>query len=114
MSSITFQTNYGNLLLERKQTSLTSRFLTWTKQEEKNRIAWVGISIIVMTAIFFPITMAAILFNGAGFKLIVGAMISLILVVIPNLAALPTKYTIPAFLTGVVIDIALMVISFIL
>lgn len=62
---------------------------------------------------FFPITMTAILFNGAVFKLIIGAMIALVLVVITNLAALPTKYTIPSFLTGIIIDLVIITASFI-
>jgi hypothetical protein len=114
MNSITYHSDYDNLVLQPANKSIFNRFFTWTKQEEKNHIAWVGISITAMTAVFFPITMAAILFNGAVFKLIVGAMISLAMVVITNLAALPTKYTIPAFLTGIVMDIGLIIISFII
>lgn len=56
--------------------------------------------------------MTVILMNGAVFGLIVGAMASLCLVVITNLAALPTKYTIPFFFLGTLIDIALIAMSF--
>ena len=93
---------------------MLTRLTAWIISEEKNRIAWVGISITVMSAIFFPITMSAILFNGAVFPLIMGAMASLALVVITNLAALPTKYTIPAFLLGILTNVVLIVTSFIL
>jgi|SRR5450432_2573619 hypothetical protein len=114
MISLTYHSDYNSLILQQANKSIFSRFYTWTKQEEKNHIAWVGISITVMTAVFFPITMAAILFNGAVFKLIIGAMISLSMVVIANLASLPTKYTIPAFLAGIVMDVGLIIISFII
>jgi hypothetical protein len=67
-----------------------------------------------MSVIFFPITMSVILFNGAMLTLIMGAMISLAAVVITNLAALPTKFTIPALILGIVMDVVLIVISFIL
>jgi hypothetical protein len=40
-------------------------------------------------------------------------MISLAIVVITNLAALPTKYTIPAFLLGILIDLVLIIVSFV-
>ncbi len=56
--------------------------------------------------------MAVILMNGAVFGLIVGAMTPLVLVVVTNLAALPTKYTIPFFFLGILIDIALIAMSF--
>lgn len=112
MSTISYQSHYAHPAIEKNHSSVLSRFLLWTEKEEKNRIAWLGISITLMTAVFFPLTMVSILLHGATFKLIIGAMFSLILVVIPNLAALPTKYTIPAFATGVAIDLLLIVASF--
>jgi hypothetical protein len=114
MNTITYHSGYDKFSLEIVHKNLLTRFLAWTKKEEKNHIAWVGISITAMSAVFFPITMSAILFNGAIFKLIIGAIFSLALVVIASLAALPTKYTIPAFLTGIIIDIVLIMASFII
>jgi len=67
---------------------------------------------IVMTAVFFPITMAAILFNGASFGLIVAAMVPLVLVFVANLAALPTRYTIPFLIVGILAELIIIVISF--
>ncbi|HSZ34736.1 MAG TPA: hypothetical protein VK772_15575 [Puia sp.] len=112
MSSITYHSDYSNYSLKIENRNLLTRFFAWTINEEKNRIAWAGISITVMTAILFPLTMTAILFNGLDFKLIIGAMSSLVLVLVTNLAALPTKYTIPAFLTGIIIDLVLIIASF--
>lgn len=114
MSTITYPSEYSHYQIQTQRKTAVSRFLTWLNQEEKNRIAWVGIGITAMSAVFFPLTMAAILFNGAVFKLIIGAMISLALVVITNLAALPVKYTIPAFILGVSIDIVLIITSFLI
>jgi hypothetical protein len=114
MNSITYNSVYENFPLKIAHKNLLSRFLTWTNNEEKNRIAWMGISITAMSAVFFPITMAAILIHGAVFKLIIGGIFSLSLVVIANLAALPTKYTIPAFIAGIIIDIVLIMTSFII
>jgi len=67
---------------------------------------------IVMTAVFFPITMAAILFNEASFGLIVAAMVPLVLVFVTNLAALPTRYTIPFLIVGILAELIIIVISF--
>ena len=112
MSTISFTSEYVQYPAQAQRQKAASRFLTWINREEKNRIAWVGISITAMSAVFFPLTMAAILFNGAVFALIIGAMCSLALVVITNLAALPTKFTIPAFFLGIGIDIVLIMASF--
>lgn len=114
MNTTTYISDFHSFPVKDIQYTFFDRFLDWTKKEEKNHIAWVGISITAMSAVFFPVTMSAILYNGAVFKLIIGAMISLALVVISNLAALPTKYTIPAFLLGIVIDFALIIASFLI
>src|SRR5580693_2998506 len=83
-------------LLAKKRPAAISRFFKWAAGEDTERhVGWVGITITVMTAICFPLTMAVVLLNGAGFGLIIAAMVSLVLVVVTNLAALPTRYTIP-------------------
>ncbi len=90
------------------------RFILWcTHEEEKHHVGWVGFSITVMTAVFFPLTMSVILLNGAAFGLIIMAMAALTGVVIMNLAALPTKYTIPALFIGIFINLTAICISFI-
>src|ERR1022692_3215945 len=86
--------------------SLLAYFFQWAANEdEDHHIAWVGISVTAMTAVFFPLTMAAVLMNGPAFGLIIAAMISLVLVVTTNLAAMPTRYTIPFFFLGILIDL---------
>ena len=114
MNTIIYQSDFGHYPMLTQRKTAISRFISWVNREEKNHIAWVGISITAMAAVFFPITMAAILFNGAVFKLIIGAMFAFALVVITNLADLPTKYTIPAFFLGAGIDIVLIIASFLI
>jgi hypothetical protein len=94
------------------KTSYFRSFTKWAAHEDlENHIGWVGISIVSMTAVFFPLTMAAILFNGAAAGLIGIAMLSLIMVVIVNLAALSTRYTIPFLLAGILLDIIAATVS---
>ena len=96
-----------------KRPSALARFLKWAEAEDKeHHVGWVGITVTVMSAVCFPLCMAVILWNGAGFGLIIAAMVSLSLVVVANLAALPTKYTIPFFFLGIVMDIAVIALSF--
>ena len=93
--------------------SLIARFFDWAKNEDvDHHVGWVGFSIIVMTGIFFPIAMFTILMNGASFGLIVAAMAPLVLVFVTNLAALPTKYTIPFLFVGVFAELVIIVTSF--
>ncbi len=92
---------------------LPGQFFRWADgQDAAHRIGWAGASLVVTAAVMFPLTMSAILFNGAAFSLIVGAIISLSTVIVMNLAALPTRYTIPAFFAGILLDAGLIIASF--
>jgi hypothetical protein len=94
------------------KTSYFQSFSKWAAREDReNHVGWIGIGIISMTAVFFPLTMTAILFNGASAGLIGIAMISLVMVVIVNLAALSIRYTIPFLLAGILMDIIAVMIS---
>ena len=102
----------GNRLAGERKSAI-GKFFEWAANEDKeHHVAWVGVSITAMAAVFFPLTMAVILVNGAAFGLIITAMISLALVVITNLAAMPTRYTIPFFILGILIDIVAIIVSF--
>jgi len=93
-----------------KNHSILYDFTKWCAgQEEQHHIAWTGISMLTTTAVFFPLTMACILSNGSSFPLIITAMISLVMVFVLNLAAMPTQYTIPAFFLGILIDAAVII-----
>jgi hypothetical protein len=96
-----------------KRKTLFSKFNDWAAAEEAEfHIAWVGTAVISMAAVFFPLTMTVVLFNGASFGLIIAAMASLTLVVITNLAAMPVKFTIPFFVLGVLADVVIIFTSF--
>jgi|SRR5215467_6962674 len=112
--SFSLSTSYVNYRQQQAvNKSFLSRFLQWTiAQDKENHVLWVGLSISSMAAVFFPLSMFAILVNGASFGLIIAAMSALALVVITNLAALPTKYTIPFFLIGVIGSIVISIVSF--
>jgi hypothetical protein len=113
---MTFITSQPRILShEAHKDSLPLRFIQWaTGEEEQHHIAWVGISILCMTAVFFPLSMSVILLNGAAFGLIITAMISLVLVFITNVASLPTRYTIPVFFLGILIDAGAIIASFVI
>lgn len=93
--------------------SVIGRFFKWAKNEDvDHHIGWVGFSIVVMTAFFFPITMFAILLNGGAFSLIIAAMAPLVMVFVANLAALPTQYTIPFLFVGALAELVIIAVSF--
>jgi hypothetical protein len=96
------------------QTSVNplTRFMQFAEAQEKNHFGWVGGSIMLQASVMFPITLLVVLANGASFGLMAVAIVALALVVVTNLAALPTKITIPALAVSALIDLALIVASF--
>lgn len=90
-----------------------SKIFKWAEKQDKiNHVTWVGICVTLMAGVLFPVTMTIILLNGAAFSLIMTAMVAMVLVVVSNLAALPTKYTIPILFFGALIDLVAIVCSF--
>jgi uncharacterized membrane protein (UPF0136 family) len=113
--STTFQSG-GNLAAYQhtpRKISVITRFFDWAaKQDAPYHIGWVGVMVMSMTALFFPLTMAIVLSNGPVFGLIIATMCSLVLVVVSNLASMPTKFTIPFFVLGILMDLVVVVLSF--
>ena len=90
--------------------SLVKRFISWADKQEEYRFGWVAFSIAGHGCIFTVLTSLAIVFTGNHFifwPFVIGAMAICVLV---NLAALPTKITIPVFFFSLVIDLVIIAI----
>ena len=112
MTTVNIQTtgvNYND-----SSPSLFTQFINWTKGQEQNRLLWVGLIIAAHGCILTPITVMAVLVGGApSLSLVVLAIIAMGMALVTNLAAQPTKVTIPVFLLSVVLDVAILVTSII-
>ena len=102
----TINTTYTESLA---QPSLWSRFMTYSKGQEHNRIMWVGLVLAIHGCALTPITVMATLFAGPNFFLFMTAMVAMGIALVTNLAAMPTKITIPAFALSVLIDIVVLI-----
>ncbi len=92
------------------QTGLWTKFIRWANGQESNRMLWLAIALVGHGCVLTIITMFAIMFAGNNFifwPFAIGAM-SMCLIV--NLAAMPTKITIPVFFLSVLIDLAIIAI----
>ena len=92
--------------------SIISRFITWTKNQQPNRLLWLGVALVAHGCIITPITISAVIFAGTNLVLFMSAIIAMSLVVVTNLAAMPTKITIPVFFFSILLDIAIIIASF--
>lgn len=88
-----------------KTTSLYSKFVLWTAGQERNRFMWLGIALGVHGCFLTPLTIFAVLLSGAPFAFVIAALGAMALALVTNLAALPTKFTIPAFVLSIVADV---------
>ena len=98
--------NPGYVIPARKQ-SLLSRFIVWCKSQEKHRFGWLAVIITVHGCVLTPITLFAIVLSGNNMIFWSMAIAAMGMSLITNLAAMPTKITIPVFFLSVLIDLVI-------
>ncbi len=89
--------------------SAWKKFITWCDGQEEYRLGWLAAAITLHGCVLTIITLFAVMLAGNHFifwPFVIGAM-GLTLVV--NLAAMPTKITIPVFFFSVLIDLAVII-----
>lgn len=91
------------------KTSLFSRFINWCTGQDKNRYGWLGAAIASHGCVFTPITMFAIIMAGNSIFFWILAIVAMMMTLVSNLAAMPTKYTIPIFLFSILIDVTIII-----
>jgi hypothetical protein len=89
--------------------SVWKKFIDWCISQEKYRLGWLAAAITLHGCVLTIFTMFAVVLAGNHFifwPFIIGGM-GITLVV--NLAALPTRITIPVFLFSVLVDLAIII-----
>jgi hypothetical protein len=89
--------------------NLFAKFITWCEAQEKNRLGWLALALSAHGCIITPLVALAIASAGNNFVLWITAMIAMGITVVVNLAAQPTKITIPTFFLSILIDIAVLI-----
>jgi len=85
--------------------SLLSRFMTWSDAQQHNRLLWLGIILSFHGCILTPLTVIAVLLAGTNLTLFIVAIVAMGLSLVTNLAAMPTKITVPVFVLSILIDL---------
>jgi hypothetical protein len=85
--------------------SFYNRFMAWCGTQQKDRLLWQSIILSVHGCVITPIVLMLSLLAGVEHYLYIPVIVAMAINLIPNLAALPTKITIPVFLLSVLIDI---------
>ena len=84
-------------------------FIDWCKSQEKNRFGWLAISLATHGCIITPLVVFAVCVSGNDFTLWMAAMAVMGATLVVNLAAQPTRITIPIFFLSIVVDIAIII-----
>jgi hypothetical protein len=89
--------------------SLIHRFFAWCDSQQEKRLLWLAIIVFAHGCIITPITALAILTSGNNFILWPFITAAMGASLVTNLAALPTKITLPVFFLSLVIDVAILI-----
>ena len=90
--------------------SAWTRFINWCAAQEEKRLLWLAIALTGHGCVITIITLFAIVFSGNNPMYWPFAMAAMVACLVVNLAALPTKITIPVFFLSVLIDLTLIVL----
>jgi hypothetical protein len=91
--------------------SAWTRFINWCKDQQEARLLWLGIALAGHGCVLTPITVMIVLFGGLNFPLFMLAMVAMGMALVTNLAAMPTKVTIPVLFLSILIDIGIVIAS---
>ena len=88
------------------RTSIFKLFFDWCQAQQESRLLWVGVIIAGHGCIITPLTSLLIVFSGNNIVLWSFAIAAMTMALVVNLAALPTKITLPVFVLSLLIDVA--------
>lgn len=103
------QTIASNYTATIEKTSFFANFISWCDAQQFNRLLWLGIALVGHGSILLPLTGAAVMFSGNSLALLVMALVAMVMTLVTNLAALPTKITIPIFVLSILIDLGIFI-----
>lgn len=90
------------------------RFLQFAEAQQPNSFGWLAVAFFAQGCLLAPVTILAIVTNGNALGLWMACILAFVITEITNLAAMPTKITIPIFFAGAIIDLVVIALAFIL
>ena len=98
----------------RTHKSVWREFIDYAEGQQDKRLFWAAVGILGHGTIFTIVTLAAVMLLGNNLFLYAIACFNMTMVVVINLAALPTKYTIPLFILSLFIDLSVIITAIVL
>ncbi len=94
-------------------TAQWKRFIDWTTAQDENRYVWLAVGLFGHGCVLAPITLLFTAMSGINMIFFSLVILSMAAVLVSNLAAMPTRYTIPILFGSVLLNIGVMVASFV-
>jgi hypothetical protein len=85
--------------------SVWTHFISWCKGQEKNRFMWLAAGLTGHGCFITPLTLFVVMLSGNSMFLWALVIAAMTMTLVTNLAALPTKITVPVFFLSVLIDL---------
>src|SRR6476646_8165572 len=95
--------------VQKPGTSVFPKFFKWCAGQEENRLLWLGLALAGHGCILTPLTIFAVILAGTNMVLFMAALVTMAMALVTNLAAMPTKYTIPIFLFTILVDLGIII-----
>ncbi len=92
-----------------RKSTLVQRFFNWCEGQEKNRLGWLAGILTGHGCFITPLVLLVVVSTGNNFiywPLIIAAMG---MCLVTNLAAMPTRVTIPVFFLSLLIDLGIVI-----
>ena len=109
MATTTLNHTIGSTYNQAAGTSIFTGFINWCKGQQENRLIWLGVAVAAHGCVITPLTVFAVTMAGNSLVLFMLAIFAMAISLVTNLAALPTKITIPAFALSILIDIGILI-----
>ena len=91
------------------RTSIWKKFISWADGQQENRLLWLALSVLGHGCVFTILTALAIILTGNHIIFWPIAIAAMGMTLVTNLAAMPTKITIPIFFLSLLIDLGIII-----
>lgn len=85
--------------------------MNWCGSQEPYRYGWLALILALHGCVLAPISLLVVFMNGTNMFFLTVVSAAMAASLITNLAAMPTKITIPVFFLGLLLDLAVIGIS---
>ena len=101
---------YYTVTKKKSQVSVFSKFIAWCQGQEEYRMLWMALAFLGLIGVAMPLTLVGVVFlAGNNLGLWIAVCIINVPVLVVNLAAQPTKITLPFLFFAWIMDAAIII-----